>query len=235
MASPALTPAKRLKFKSARPDHSLQIRREKQLGIRVNSCSALPSMKALAIITALVVGSICIAGQQPGLEHRLAEILQLKLDHIRQNGRLTHPDPTPTIMTEEEVNDYFAAGRVKLPQAVRKVRFEAQSGILVGVATVDFDEIREGQKSSNPLLALFNGMHTVRVESDATAAGGQAVVHVHTVTIDGTTVPRIALDFFLTRYITPKYPHVGIDSSFQLTDRIDMAVIGYHKLTVTQK
>ena len=86
-----------------------------------------------------------IAGQQPGSQHRLAESLQRKLDHIEQNGRRSHPDPTPTVMTENEINDYFAAGRVQLPQGVKNVRFHGQSGLLTGIATIDFDEIRAAQ------------------------------------------------------------------------------------------
>lgn len=191
-------------------------------------------MKTLRALTVVLIVCACAAGQQTG-SHRLADSLQRKLDHIQRNGRLAHPDPTPTVMTEEEINDYVASGHVKLPQGVKKVRFEGQSGVLVSIATIDFDEIRQGQKSSNPLLALFNGVHTVRVEADAAATGGEGKVHVRTVTFDGTAVPRFALEYFLSRYVTPKYPNVGMDSTFRLSDRIDTAIIGYHKLTVTQK
>lgn len=186
-------------------------------------------------ITVVVLLSGALAGSQAGSQHRLAESLQRKLDHIQQNGKLARPDQTPTVMTEEEINDYFAAGRVKLPQGVKKVTLEGRSGVLTGIATIDFDEIRAGQHSSNPLLSLFNGIHAVRVEADAAGAGGQGKVHVRTANIDGIDVPRMALEYFLSKYVTPKYPNVGMDSVFQLQDRIDTATIGYHKLTVTQK
>lgn len=191
-------------------------------------------MKLFKTAFIVLIGS-CILGQQPGSQHRLAASLQRKLDYIQQNGRRAHPDPTPTVMTEEEINDYMASGRVKLPQGVKKVTFEGQSGVMTGIATIDFDEIREGQRSSNPLLSLFNGTHTVRVEADAAGAGGKARVHVRTVSIDGINVPRMALEYFVYKYLKPKYPNVGMDSEFQLTDRIDTATIGYHKLTVVQR
>lgn len=191
-------------------------------------------MKFLQIALVLLISS-CILGQQPGSEHRLAASLQRKLDYIQQNGKRAHPDQRPTVMTEEEINDYMASGHVKLPEGVKKVTFEGQSGVMTGVATIDFDEIRAGQRSSNPLLSLFNGTHVVRVEADAAAAGGIAKVHVRTVSLDGVNVPRIALEYFISKYLKPKYPNVGMDSEFQLQDRIDMAIIGYHKLTVTQK
>jgi hypothetical protein len=55
------------------------------------------------------------------------------------------------------------------------------------------------------------------------------------VSIDGVEIPRMALEFFVSKYITPKYPNVGLDSQFKLRDKVDTATVGYHKLTVTQK
>ena len=167
--------------------------------------------------------------------HRLADILQVKLDHIQQNGEQAHPDQAPTVMTEEEVNDYIAAGRIVLPQGVKKLKLEGHSGIVTAFLNVDFDEIRAGQNSSNPMLSLFSGQHDVRVEADASGSGREGRVHVREVDIDGFSVPRMALEYFVSKYITPKYPNVGIDSQFQLPNKIDLATVGYHKVTVTQK
>jgi hypothetical protein len=167
--------------------------------------------------------------------HRLADSLQTKLDHIQENGEQAHPDQAPTVMTEEEVNDYIAAGRIVLPQGVKKLKLEGRSGAVTAFLNVDFDEIRAGQNSSNPMLSLFSGQHDVRVEADAAGSGREGRVHVREVTIDGFSVPRMALEYFVSKYITPKYPNVGIDSQFQLPNKIDMATVGYHKVTVTQK
>jgi hypothetical protein len=167
--------------------------------------------------------------------HRLADSLQTKLEHIQQNGEQEHPDQAPTVMTEEEINDYIAAGRIVLPQGVKKLKLEGRSGVVTAFLNVDFDEIRAGQNSSNPMLSLFSGQHDVRVEADASGSGREGRVHVREVDIDGFSVPRMALEYFVSKYITPKYPNVGIDSQFQLPNKIDMATVGYHKVTVTQK
>jgi len=167
--------------------------------------------------------------------HRLAASMQTKLDHIQQNSKRTPPDQTPTVMTEEEVNDYIASGGIVLPQGVKKLSMEGRTGVVTAFLNVDFDEIRAGQKSSNPLLSIFNGTHDVRVEAGASGSGGQGQVQVHDVSIDGISVPRMALEYFVSKYITPKYPNIGLDSKFQLPNRIDVATVGYHKLTVTQK
>jgi|SRR5437588_440721 len=202
-----------------------------------------------SILTLLLLGSIVfIAQQRPAPSpqrtpsgqpsttgHRLAQSMQAKLDHIQQNGERSTPDQTPTVMTEEEVNDYIASGQIVLPQGVKKLRLEGQTGIVTAFLNVDFDEIRGGQSSSNPLLSVFSGRHDVRVEADAAGSGREGRVHVREVSIDGFTVPRMALEYFVSKYITPKYPNIGLDSKFQLPDKIDVATIGYHKLTVTQK
>ena len=188
--------------------------------------------------SATIVFLLCSAGsagQRPTSEHRLADSLQRKLDRIRQNADSARPDQAPTVMTEEEINDYIAAGRVKLPQGVKKVTLQGQSGVITGLATIDFDEIRAGQRTSNPLLSIFSGIHFVRVEADAAGSGGKGKVHVRTVNIDGLDVPRMALEFFINKYLKPKYPTVGFDSEFQMPDRIEAATVGYHKLTVTQR
>jgi hypothetical protein len=45
----------------------------------------------------------------------------------------------------------------------------------------------------------------------------------------------MALEFFINKYVKPKYPNVGMDSQFQLPDKVNTATINYHKLTVIQK
>ena len=192
-------------------------------------------MRTLWTTIVLLVCGLCLAGGQQSASHRLADSLQRKLDHIQQNGKLPKPDQSPTVMTEDEVNDYFAAGRVKLPQGMKKVTFKGLSGVVSTLAVVDFDEIRAGLHSSNPLLSIFSGTRNVNIEADAAGTGGRGKVHVRSVSIDGVEVPRMALEFFINKYLKPKYPNVGMDSEFQLPDKVDIATIGYHKLTVTQK
>jgi hypothetical protein len=165
----------------------------------------------------------------------LTASMQAKLNYIEQNGRKAHPDQRPTVMTEDEINDYLASGRVQLPKGVNKVRLEGRSGEVTAFLTVDFDKIREGQESSNPLMGLFSGVHDVTVETNAAGSGGQGSVHVNTVSLDGTEIPHMALQFFVDKYVTSKYPNIGMDSKFQLPDKVDTATVGYHKLTVTQK
>jgi hypothetical protein len=201
---------------------------------------------AWSLLTVLLLGSLFYLGRQqtprdsfaqnPSTsDHRLAQSMQVKLDHVRENSERAHPDQTPTVLTEEEINDYLASGRVQLPQGVKRVKMEGRSGVVDAFVNVDFDEIRAGQRSANPLLSIFSGRHDVHLQADAAGSGGQGKVHVRSVSIDGIDVPRMALEFFVEKYITPKYPNVGLDSTFQMPNKIDAATVNYHKLTLTQK
>lgn len=203
---------------------------------------------ATIILTALLVCGFTLLGwsalarqkalyatpKQSGRQ-RPADRMQAKLDRIERNAKRSHPDPSPTVMSEEEINDYLASGRMKMPQGVRKIRLQGRSGKVDAFLTVDFDEIRQHQRSSNPLLAIFSGTHDVAVEADADGAAGLGKIHVRTVSVDDIEVPSMALEYFVEKYITPKHPNVGMDSTFQLPDKIDTAMVGYHKLTVIQK
>ena len=192
-------------------------------------------MKTAWPTTLFLICSICFASQQVSSQHRPADSLQRKLDHIQQNAKSAKPDRTPTIMTEEEINDYFASGRASLPQGVEKVAFQGQSGVVTTFATVDFDEIRAGQNATNPLLTVFTGVHNVRIEADCAGASGKGKVHVRRITLDEVEIPRATLEFFVYKYVAPQYPNLGLDSEFPMPDKIDLATVGYQKLTVTQK
>ncbi len=164
-----------------------------------------------------------------------ADSAQRKLDRIRSNGAKSKPDQTPTVLTEREINSYLMSGRVKLPTGVRSVQFIGDPGVIRTTAVIDFDRITAQQRSNNPLLQLFSGVHDVHVTSHGQASGGRATLHTDSVDIDGIPVPRIALQYFLDKYVRPKYPEVGLDSTFTLPYRIDTATVGSHQLTITQK
>lgn len=160
---------------------------------------------------------------------------EAKLGHIEANGSSQHPDQTPTVLTEREINAYMSSGKVKLPKGVTRLRFSGSAGIVTASALVDFDKVTEGKNSSNLLMSLFSGTHQVEVVSHAQGSGGQGRVHIDSASIDGISVPRVALEYFATKYIKPRHPELGLDSRFALPDRIDTASVGDHALTITQK
>jgi len=161
--------------------------------------------------------------------------VQRKLEHLQSNGEQPHPDPSPTEFSEQEINAYFASGNVKLPAGVQSVVFQEQPGVIVGNSRVDFDQLRTGKNSYNPLLSIFSGVHDVVATTHAHGANGEAFVHVDTVSLDGVEVPQFVLQLFVEKYLKPKYPNIGLDSRFALPSRVDVATVGLHRVTLSQK
>src|ERR1700704_5439969 len=60
-------------------------------------------------------------------------------------------------------------------------------------------------------------------------------VHVNSVAIDEVEVPQFVLELFVDKYVTPRYPGVGLDSVFALPDKIETATVGEHRLTIVQR
>jgi hypothetical protein len=158
-----------------------------------------------------------------------------KLQHLQNNGGQLHSDASPTEFSEQETNAYFASGNVELPTGVQSVVFQEQPGMVIGTSRVDFDQLKAGKNSYNPLLSIFNGLHDVVVTTHAYGAKGEGLVHVDSVSLDGVEVPQFVLELFVEKYLKPKYPNIGLDSRFALPARVDAATIGLHKVTVTQK
>lgn len=188
-------------------------------------------MKLPAIFVVIGV-LLCMASSatSPG-----AAAMQRKLDYIEKNGRSAHPSQKPTVLSEEQVNAYVASDYVKLPNGVESVKLAGESGAVTGNTRVDFDRIREGIHSSNPLLSMFSGVHDVIVIAHAHGEAGRGYVHVDSVSLDGIEVPRFVLQMFVEKFLTPKYPEIGLDSQFALPDRINSAKVGEHELTIIQK
>ena len=164
-----------------------------------------------------------------------AAVMEQKMLRLQANARLPRPDQTPTVFREQEVNAYLASDEIELPAGVQSVKLEGTPGIITGETKVDFDRVREGVHSSNPLLSIFSGVHDVVVVAHAHGAGGQGYVHVDSVSLDGVEIPEFVLELFVEKYLQPKNPQMGLDSQFALPDRIDTATVGLHKLIVTQK
>ncbi len=161
--------------------------------------------------------------------------MEQKIAYLKMNAARPHPDPKPTEITEQEANAYFNEGGVKLPKGVSNVRLTTKPGQIEGHAQVDFDEIMQGRGANNPLASLFTGHHDVHAVSQASSSNGLGTIRVQSVDLDGTQIPEWALEWFVQRYVTPRYPNVGMNSTFKLPLRIDSAVVETGKVKLVQR
>jgi hypothetical protein len=163
------------------------------------------------------------------------ESLAQKLAYLKANAAKPHPDPKPIELNEAEVNAFFNEGGAKLPKGVSQVRLSSRPGVIDGHAHVDFEEIMEGHNKNNPLYQLFSGTHDIHVVAEATGANGVANIKTQTVELDNAAVPDWALEFFLQRYVTPRYPNVGMTSTFKMPLRIQTATVETGKVRLEQR
>ncbi|MGA8879188.1 MAG: hypothetical protein WCC25_17470 [Candidatus Korobacteraceae bacterium] len=161
--------------------------------------------------------------------------MQQKLAWLKTNGAKAHPDTKPTDLTGPEINAYFAEGGVKMPKGVSQLRLSSHDTTVDAHADVDFEQIMQGRGSSNPLYSLFSGTHDVHAVAQATGANGIGTIRVESIDFDGITIPQFALEWFVQHYLTPKYPNVGLTSTFKLPLRIDSATVETGKVRLAQR
>ena len=56
--------------------------------------------------------------------------MEQKLSRIEANARSPHPDQTPTVFTEPEVNAYLASDDIVMPDGVQSVKLKGGPGII---------------------------------------------------------------------------------------------------------
>ena len=164
-----------------------------------------------------------------------ADAMQKKIDFIKANGEASRIDPRPTTFMQNEINAYFAERRVKMPDGVKSVRFALTPGTVTAYTRVDFDEITASSRSRHPLLAIFSGVHDVQVVADASGEGGMTHVNVRSVVLDGLSIPHMALEMFIEKWVNPKYPTIKLDGEYKLPARLDTVKIEERRGVVTQK
>jgi hypothetical protein len=198
----------------------------------------MKSLSPFWIFGTLFLASALLFSQQPSTSRQFsaqAQSFQKKLDEIERNAKATPVQHRSTQINADEVNAWFREGGYKLPQGVEKVVFHSKTDTIEANATVDFDAVKQGKKNLNPLLSIFSGVHDVQVTATASADRGIGHVNIQSVAIDGVGVPRLALEMFISKYLKPKYPELGLDNQFKMPDRIDSATVGNDTAVLTQR
>ena len=178
---------------------------------------------------------VIVAGAQPASRSPEYHSMEQKIAYLNANAKRPHPDPKPVELTEAEANAYLNQGGVKLPKGVSNLHLTAKPGQIEGHAQVDFEEIMQGRGANNPLSSLFSGRHDVHAVSQAGGANGIGSVHIESVDLDGIQIPQFALEWFVQHYLTPRYPNVGMTSTFKLPLRIQSAIVKSGMVELVQR
>jgi hypothetical protein len=195
------------------------------------------SVASRPVLLAALLGTLLLAPLRGQQAHSPAFASATeKFAWIAENGRSANPSTRPTVLTAGEWNAYLNEGGVKLPEGISGIHISSAPTVAHGEAEVDFDRLTANRSRRNPLLTLFTGKHLVTVTAQVEAANGVGSVHVDSVLFDGVEIPRLALEYFTSRYLRPRYGNaVGMDSTFALHNRIDTAIVGVNQVTITQR
>jgi hypothetical protein len=188
---------------------------------------------SLLVLLALAI-SLTAQSARSGKHSQAYSSASAKIDQVQSdaNGGKTQT----TQFTAKELSAFVNEGGVNLPTGVESVTFSSNPGVITALTKVDFDKITAGRSSMNPLMMLFTGVHDVTVTADGQGSGGRATVNVESVQIDGVTVPRTALEYFISKYLQPKYGNnVGLNNVFEMPSHVETAIVGDNTLTITQR
>lgn len=195
------------------------------------------AVASLAILLFLWVGAGASPAQQAASSDQksLANSLDRKVEYLRTNAAKAKPDPRPTVLTNEEVDAYMNSGRLKVPEGVSDIHLTTTVGEATATAKVDFDRLLREVRKNSMLWQLFTGVHDVKVRCGVWGKDGMGNVHVQNVWLDGHEVPRVALEFFVDRYLKPKVPQASLDTRFRMPVRIQSATVTSGKTTLIQR
>ena len=100
-----------------------------------------------------------------------ASSMEKKLQHIEANGTRVHPDSSPTDLSEQEINAYFASGKIQMPDGVQSVRFTGLEGTITALARVDLDKIRASRRTCPTVRSRCSCGYTCRSRKCSNTGG----------------------------------------------------------------
>lgn len=163
--------------------------------------------------------------------------MEQKLERVDQNGKASPPKKLTTVLTQEEINAYFAVCMgTHLPRGVSAVRFELHPGRPAAFGTVDFDEFKTASRKPNAVLdMLLRGRKPVAVTGTFSSSGdGYGTFHLESVTVGAYTVEGVLLDLLVRWFVLPRYPTAAVDRPFQLPAAIRRAAVEEAKVVLVQ-
>ncbi|MEO8727460.1 MAG: hypothetical protein ABI383_15205 [Acidobacteriaceae bacterium] len=186
-------------------------------------------------IAVLILAMVAALPAQQQQRPSAAGSLSAQLNYLRENAARQRPDPAPTVLSQADINAYLAGGAVKLPSGVESLAVALHAQQIIGSAKIDFDKVRTAGSDNNPFLSMFSGVHEVVVDAFAEGTDGKALIRVNSASLDGIVLPRFALELFVSKYVTPKHPNIGLDTRFTMPERISTAMVSEGRVTLVQR
>jgi hypothetical protein len=126
------------------------------------------------------------------------------------------------------------------PGAVTQPGLTLGSNTATATAVVDFDRLRQGSATHNGsgswlYSQLLTGQHPISVSVDVRSSAGTMTIHPTAIAVSGVTLSGTGLQFLLKNVVRPRYPSVGIDRPFALTNHIERIEVNPGRAVVARK
>jgi hypothetical protein len=190
------------------------------------------SCGAMAVVCAAVwtlhAGFAGIAPAPVGGEYSqsAAQELDRKLRTLLDPNSARASGYRPLTVSETEANSYLKyRGPEFLPKGVDEPEIHfAGPDKISGAALVDFNQLNQGRANSNTWAAgllsyILSGKQHVAATTTVTSADGQARVAIDSVSIGGTEVPQVLINFLLQNYVQPRYK-IDLNKPIPLPDHV---------------
>jgi hypothetical protein len=202
--------------------------------------SRLPRRMPLALAACLALAGLSHVTAQSSPARADASRFQQKIARIEDFEKRATPRSQRTLVTEAEVNAYFAYdGREEIPNGVVEPRLSILgAGRLAGTAIVDLDQVRAQHKSTGLLdpLNYIGGRLPVEAAGTLRAEGGVARLELESVRISGIPVPKAVLQELVSHYSrTARTPGgINLDDPFPLPALIREIQVGRGEAVIVQ-
>ncbi len=138
------------------------------------------------------------------------------------------PPGTRVEFNQKELNTYLAQkAKVKVPEGIRDMNVEIDSGRATGTAMVDLVKMRHAQGADLGWLMswVLQGERPIKVIGKLASENGTGRVDLERVEIGGVAIKGRALEMLIRTFVTPLYPQAKVGQTFELgynMDRIEL-------------
>jgi len=177
------------------------------------------------------------ASKPPVLSPAAAQELEVKLQ-VLQSANATGPF-RPIVITDSEANSYLKyKGQTFLPPSVQNPEVHIASDGIHGVADVDFNQLTKQSPSSQDwtsrfLASALTGRQRVSAVGKLDTGNGQAKVNIQNVSIGGTPVPQVLVDWLLANYVQKQY-NLDLSKPIVLPGHVSRIDLGHGEATLVR-
>jgi hypothetical protein len=133
----------------------------------------------------------------PSISEAAAVRCNKKLKQIEDFSALNGTGKNQTVrFTEEEINSFLTLDKsVKLNSCFKNLEMAFKEGILEGVASIDFDCLKETASKSIPrfISQMFSGIHIVSTRGKIESANGEGSIQLEQTRFNNTTIPNFLI------------------------------------------